>query len=60
MSDSSDEEDLSQFREAVDSSFTKLIDQSRGKVLESSLVKGKQTFLLLLLIHFHMIGIDVI
>ncbi|CAH0758839.1 unnamed protein product [Diatraea saccharalis] len=31
MSDSSEDEDLSRFREAVDSTFTQLIDQSRGK-----------------------------
>ncbi|KAL0867522.1 hypothetical protein ABMA27_008301 [Loxostege sticticalis] len=31
MSDSSEDEDLSRFKEAVDASFTKLIDQSRGK-----------------------------
>ncbi|XP_063628642.1 uncharacterized protein LOC134800097 [Cydia splendana] len=30
MSDSSDDEDLSRFREAVDTSFTKLIIESRG------------------------------
>ncbi|CAH2094085.1 unnamed protein product [Euphydryas editha] len=32
MSDSSDDEDLSRFRDAVDTTFTKLIDESRGKV----------------------------
>ncbi|XP_063388515.1 uncharacterized protein LOC134674379 [Cydia fagiglandana] len=30
MSDSSDDEDLSRFREAVDTSFTKLINETRG------------------------------
>ncbi|XP_063833395.1 uncharacterized protein LOC135082525 [Ostrinia nubilalis] len=39
MSDSSDNEDLSRFREAVDTSFTTLIDQSRGKKPEQSKAK---------------------
>lgn len=30
MSDSSEDEDLSRFREVVDTSFTKLINESRG------------------------------
>lgn len=32
MSDSSEDEDLSRFRDAVDTTFTKLIDESRGKI----------------------------
>ncbi|CAH0402633.1 unnamed protein product [Chilo suppressalis] len=36
MSDSSEDEDLSRFKEAVDTSFTKLIDQSRGKTQTES------------------------
>ncbi|XP_045454391.1 uncharacterized protein LOC123663768 [Melitaea cinxia] len=32
MSDSSEDEDLSRFRDAVDTTFTKLIHESRGKI----------------------------
>ncbi|XP_034827570.1 uncharacterized protein [Maniola hyperantus] len=34
MSDSSEDEDLSRFKEAVDVAFVKLIDESRGKILQ--------------------------
>ncbi|XP_053617213.1 uncharacterized protein LOC128679176 [Plodia interpunctella] len=36
MSDSSEDEDLSRFREAVDTSFTKLINDSRNKTLATN------------------------
>ncbi|KAJ8713125.1 hypothetical protein PYW08_008429 [Mythimna loreyi] len=42
MSDSSSEEDLSRFREVVDTSFTKLINESRGQTTEEDHAKNQE------------------
>lgn len=45
MSDSSEEEDLSRFREAVDSSFTKLIIAAKSQPLNGISAEGKIVFI---------------
>ena len=37
MSDSSEDEDLSRFREVVDTTFTKMINESRGQTTKQDL-----------------------